>query len=101
MCRIAEIDHMKRKVEHQGCLFEEDFLRRTLGAIANTADVALTELVANAWDAGGTAGRIFLPGGLGGLLAVEDEGTGVDAAEFPKKAMKLGVDRGGKQGALG
>ena len=36
----------------QGCLFEEDFLVRTLGSIAQSSEVALTELVANAWDAG-------------------------------------------------
>jgi hypothetical protein len=36
----------------QGCLFEEDFLLRTLGPIVRYAEVALTELVANAWDAG-------------------------------------------------
>jgi hypothetical protein len=39
---------------NQGCLFEHDFLRRTLGAIANTPEIALTELVSNAWDAGAT-----------------------------------------------
>lgn len=36
----------------QGTLFEEDYLIRTLGALAHSADIALTELVANAWDAG-------------------------------------------------
>ncbi len=36
----------------QGSLFEEDYLLRTLGAIVHSADIALTELVANAWDAG-------------------------------------------------
>src|SRR5258708_9052646 len=99
MCRIAEIDHMKRKVEHQGCLFEEDFLRRTLGAIANTADVALTELVANAWDAGGTAVRISVPDELGDLLTIEDDGTGMSSADFRKKWMTLGYDRVRNQGA--
>ena len=32
----------------QGCLFEQDFLVRTLGSIVQSPEVALTELVANA-----------------------------------------------------
>ena len=38
-----------------GSLFEEDLLLRTLGPIAYRPDIALTELVANAWDAGAAA----------------------------------------------
>jgi len=45
----------------QGSLFEEDSLRRTLGAVANIPDVALTELVANAWDAGASTVQINIP----------------------------------------
>ena len=37
----------------QGSLFEEDYLIRTLGALVHYPEIALTELVANAWDAGG------------------------------------------------
>jgi len=57
----------------QGCLFEQDFLRRTLGAIANTPEIALTELVANAWDAGASNVKIALPDEVGELLTVEDD----------------------------
>jgi hypothetical protein len=35
-----------------GSFFEEDYLVRTLGRIAHDNEVALTELVANAWGAG-------------------------------------------------
>lgn len=35
-----------------GSLFEENYLIRTLGHIAYDPEIALTELVANAWDAG-------------------------------------------------
>lgn len=38
----------------QGSLFEEDYLIRTLGALVHNPEVALTELVANAWDVGAT-----------------------------------------------
>ena len=41
---------MVKTLVGQGCLFEQDSRRRTLGAIANTPEVALTELVDYAWD---------------------------------------------------
>jgi hypothetical protein len=84
----------------QGCLFEQDFLRRTLGAIANTPEIALTELVANAWDAGASAVKIALPDEVGDLLTVEDDGTGMSATGFRRKWMTLGYDRVRNQGTL-
>lgn len=33
-----------------GSLFEEDYLIRNLGQIAHDPEIALTELVANAWE---------------------------------------------------
>ena len=42
-------------------LFEEDFITRSLGSIVNQPDVALTELVANSWDAGASHVTIFIP----------------------------------------
>jgi hypothetical protein len=45
----------------QGSFFEEDYLNRTLGDLANSPDIALTELVANAWDAGATEVEITKP----------------------------------------
>lgn len=46
----------------QGSLFEEDYLIRTLGALVHNPEVALTELVANAWDAGATTVDISISG---------------------------------------
>ena len=38
-------------------LFEDDFLKRDLGnSFLSSPDIAITELVANAWDAGATEG---------------------------------------------
>src|ERR1700722_988165 len=82
----------------QGCLFEEDFLRRTLGPVANTPDVALTELVANAWDAGAATVDLTIPDDIDQLLTVEDDGTGMSSADFRKKWMTLGYDRVRQQG---
>ena len=82
----------------QGCLFEQDFLRRTLGAIANTPEIALTELVANAWDAGASNVQIALPEEIGEFLRIEDDGTGMSASDFRRKWMTLGYDRVRNQG---
>ena len=43
-------------------LFEDDFLKRDLGnSFLSSPDIAITELVANAWDAGATEVRIIIP----------------------------------------
>lgn len=39
----------------QHSLFEEDYLLRELGQVAHVPQIALTELVANAWDAGASS----------------------------------------------
>lgn len=89
---------MKKPNLDQGCLFEHDFLRRTLGAIANAPDVALTELVANAWDAGATSVKIVVPENLDEYLTIEDDGTGMSETAFRQKWMTLGYDRIKHQG---
>jgi hypothetical protein len=89
---------MAKSNADQGCLFEQDFLRRTLGAIANAPDVALTELVANAWDAGATKVRIIVPETLDEFLTIEDDGTGMTESDFRQKWMTLGYDRIKHQG---
>ena len=45
----------------QTSLFEEDYLLRELGQVAHVPQVALTELVANAWDAGASSVKVILP----------------------------------------
>ena len=61
----------------QGSLFEEDYLLRTLGAIVNSPDIALTELVANAWDAGASKVDIVIPEHVDEELIIEDDGHGI------------------------
>lgn len=82
----------------QGSLFEEDYLIRTLGNLANSPDVALTELVANAWDAGATSVEIHIPENYGENLIIEDNGTGLSKDEFYSRWMKLGYNRLRHQG---
>ena len=60
-----------------GSLFEENYLVRSLNnSIVSQPDIALTELVANAWDAGATRVNIFIPDKKGDKLIIEDNGTG-------------------------
>jgi hypothetical protein len=82
----------------QGSLFEEDYLVRTLGDLVHSADIALTELVANAWDAGATEVKIFIPEDFGQKLIIEDNGTGLTKEEFHYRWMRLGYNRIKHQG---
>ena len=79
-------------------LFEEDFITRSLGSIVNQPDVALTELVANAWDAGASHVRIFIPDKKAEMLYIEDDGIGMNEDEFQNHWMKLRYNRLKNQG---
>lgn len=83
----------------QNSLFEDDYLLRELGQVAHVPQVALTELVANAWDAGATRVDLILPGEVGGTLTVTDNGHGMTPAQFKKRWMTLRYDRLKHQGA--
>ena len=86
-------------LEIQGSLFEQDYLLRSLGVLAHSPDAALTELVANAWDAGASRVDVQIPLQLDQALVVEDDGTGLTATEFRTRWMTLGYDRVRHQGA--
>jgi hypothetical protein len=79
-------------------LFEEDYLVRTVGQIAYRPDLALTELVANAWDAGASKVQITIPAAKDQVLSVEDDGHGMTADEFRHRWMVLGYNRLRHQG---
>jgi len=82
----------------QNSLFEEDYLLRELGSVAHVPQVALTELVANAWDAGASRVDIQIPEKVGDNLTVQDDGHGMTAAQFSKRWMTLRYDRLKHQG---
>lgn len=82
----------------QGSLFEEDYLIRTLGTLVNSPEIALTELVANAWDAGATLVEITIPDKYGDKLIIIDNGTGLTSEQFQNRWMKLGYNRLKHQG---
>ena len=85
------------KVIH-GSLFEDDYLIRSLGSIVSQPERALTELVANAWDAGATEVKIFIPDKNGERLTIEDNGIGMTKNEFYSRWMKLRYNRVKHQG---
>lgn len=82
----------------QPSLFEEDYLLRELGQVAHVPQVALTELVANAWDAGATRVDLILPVELEGTLTITDNGHGMTPPQFKKRWMTLRYDRLKHQG---
>jgi len=82
----------------QGSLFEEDYLLRTLGPLAHSAEVALTELVANAWDAGASKVSIIIPSAHGEEIVIQDDGIGLTPEQFHNRWMKLGYNRIKHQG---
>lgn len=73
----------------QNSLFEDDDLLRELGPLAHVPQVALTELVANAWDAGPMQVDLILPGETGGTFTVTDDGHGMTPARLAKRWMAL------------
>jgi len=77
------------KAPIQGSLFEENFLVRTLGQLADDPALAMTELVANAWDAGSSFISITIPDKLGQELIVQDDGCGMSGDQFKQRWMKL------------
>jgi Histidine kinase-, DNA gyrase B-, and HSP90-like ATPase len=81
-----------------GSFFEDDYLVRTLGSIAHDPEVAMTELVANAWDAGASLVDITVPAVHGTTLVVQDDGHGMSALQFKGRWMRLGYDRVKHQG---
>ncbi|MBP2658953.1 MAG: ATP-binding protein [Firmicutes bacterium] len=85
-------------VNEQFVLFEENYLLRTLGPIASSSDIALTELVANAWDSGAQTVKITIPEASFGELVIEDDGTGLTQKQFMQRWMTLGYDRIKNQG---
>lgn len=87
------MSRQKKNLAGFGSLFEEDYLLRTLGRIAHDPDVALTELVANAWDAGASCVDITIPTEKQNALVVADDGHGMSAAQFKGRWMKLAYDR--------
>lgn len=82
----------------QGSLFEDGFLRRSIkNGITTNPETAITELVANAWDAGATEVDITIPSSIGNLLIISDNGEGMTREEFFERWMTLSYNRAAHQ----
>ncbi|UYI49585.1 ATP-binding protein [Vibrio natriegens] len=89
---------MAGKLMVKSVTYEEDFLVREIGSIATKADVAITELIANAHDAGATRVKIIIPTEINQNLVVEDNGVGMTNEQFEARWMRLRYDRHRHQG---
>ena len=78
--------------------FENEYLIRTIGSLGRSPDIALTELVANSWDAGASFVKIIIPDQQSDYLIIEDDGHGMDKEDFIHRWMKLGYNRIQHQG---
>lgn len=78
--------------------YEDGFLIREIGSIGSKADVAVTELIANAHDAGATKVKIIYPEEKNEIISVEDNGAGLTELEFEGRWLKLRYDRRKHQG---
>lgn len=79
--------------------FDDRFLQVYAGyLIMSDPKVALTELIANAWDASATRVEITYPNDHGDRFAVGDNGHGMSKRQFHDRFMKFGYRRLDEQG---
>lgn len=82
----------------QATMFEEEYIYRTTGSVTQKTDNALTELIANAWDAGARNVNITIPEIENEKIIIEDDGTGMTEEEFKQRWMTLNYNRIKNQG---
>jgi signal transduction histidine kinase len=69
-------------------------LTRLLGETYRSSEVALKELVDNAWDADARSVRIVLPDPLAPqTIVVEDDGTGMTSQELRNEYLNIASDK--------
>lgn len=86
-------------MDKQTICFEEDYIFRANRSITSNSDIALTEFVANAWDAGAHNVNITIPFEEHDEIIVEDDGVGMSDDEFQSRWMTLNYNRQKHQGA--
>lgn len=85
-------------MDNDTVFFEENYIFRNNRSITSNNDVALTEFVANAWDAGAHNVDIIIPYEEHEEISIEDDGTGMTDEEFHSRWMTLNYDRQKRQG---
>lgn len=83
-----------------GIKFENDYILRNNRSITSVPDIAITEFVANAWDAGAFHVYIHISDKDDDncYISIEDDGTGMTEEEFSNRWMTLNYDRQKNQG---
>lgn len=80
--------------------FGEGFFADHAGRIINDPEVAMAELVANAWDAGADTVEIVWYCGGDNLVEIRDNGTGMSEEEFVQRWRTLNYNRQRFQGSM-
>jgi len=78
--------------------FGPKFLQDHAGHIMTDPRIALVELVANSYDAGGSLVEITWPESVGDTFEILDNGTGMTAGEFRKRWKTFSYSRPEEQG---
>ena len=87
--------------EAQGALFDERFLERHAGEIIRDPEIAIVELVANAWDAWATRVDIrWAERGDGQVFSITDNGKGMSKAQFERRWRTLDYNKLTEEGAV-
>lgn len=73
--------------------FGEGFLEDHAGRIISEPQLAITELVANCWDAGAKNVEIMWPDEVNGQFSINDNGTGMEKGEFESIWLELSYSR--------
>lgn len=81
--------HMEERIDIIMVTFEENYIFRNHRSITSNSDIALTEFIANAWDAGAHNVNITIPFEEHEEIIVEDDGTGLTDEEFHSRWMTL------------
>jgi hypothetical protein len=80
--------------EAQGTLFDGRFLERYAGAIISDPEIAIVELVANAWDAWATRVDIrWAERGDGRTFSITDNGKGMSESQFLRRWRTLDYNK--------
>lgn len=86
--------------ESQGALFDERFLERHAGDIIRDPEIAIVELVANAWDAWATRVDIhWAERGNEQVFSISDNGKGMFKAQFERRWRTLDYNKLTEEGA--
>lgn len=84
--------------EKTGVTFGATFLSDHAGQLMTDGRLAITELVANAYDAGARSVRISWPSARGEEFWIEDNGSGMTPEQFARRWKTLGYNRLEEQG---